>query len=143
MQAKDIMTSRVIKVRHDAAISEAISLMRQHHIGFLPLVRDGWISGVVTDRDILVRGMTHATLDTFARVSAVATQPVQFVDPETPLAELAATMVRHKLRRLPVCDALGYIVGVISLTDLARHGARDALTQVYAAMTENTAPATA
>ncbi|WP_425098787.1 CBS domain-containing protein [Tropicibacter sp. S64] len=120
MLAHDIMTSPVVKIQHDATINEAIALMVRHDIGFLPLVRDGWLCGVVTDRDILIRGMRGGGLEPFDPIKSLATQKAHQATPNTPLDEIVGMMASYSLRRVPVCDSLGYLVGVISLTDIAR-----------------------
>src|SRR5262245_6416398 len=57
MRVAEAMTPHVVTIPIDATIAEAAQLMKNHHIGFLPVVADDILVGVVTDRDLVVRGM--------------------------------------------------------------------------------------
>lgn len=118
--AKDLMTSPVQTLPSDATLVEAAQALAQHNVGSMPLVDGGKLVGVVTDRDIVVNGvaMEHVAADT--PVSAVASKDVVTVAEADKASKVADTLAAHKIRRVPVFDASGKVVGVISQADVAR-----------------------
>ena len=102
-----------------------VKAMREHDCGFLPVVdTHGIVVGVVTDRDVcLAAGMVHRPLD---RVSAKETMsfPVFSCFPDENLKVALATMARHHVRRLPVLDRRGHLLGVLSTDDIVQAPAR-------------------
>lgn len=118
--AKDLMTSPVQTLPSDATLVEAAQALAQHNVGSMPLVDGGKLVGVVTDRDIVVNGvaMEHVAADT--PVSAVASKDVVTVAEADKASKVADTLAAHKIRRVPVIDASGKVVGVISQADVAR-----------------------
>lgn len=133
MLARDLMTLSVIKLRHDATINEALALMARHDVGFLPILRDGRLCGTITDRDLLLRGMKDGTLALFDPVLPLASPQVHQARTTTSAEDLAQMMREHRLRRIPICDELGILVGVVSLIDLARRGAQALAAEILAA----------
>ncbi|MFW2542266.1 CBS domain-containing protein [Primorskyibacter sp. 2E107] len=133
------MTSPVVKIQHDATVNQALALMSRHNVGFLPVVRDGWIDGVVTDRDILLRGTINGAVEFFCPIDSLTTRHVQQAGPLQPLEEITALMIEHDLRRIPITDSLGYLVGVISLTDIAQRAAPEHALSVLRTIAEQPA----
>lgn len=117
----DIMGRPAVKITCDANITEAIIKMQHHGIGFLPVTRDGWVTGVITDRDILSRCLAHPGTGLAVSVAHVMTQTLQQCRPDQDIRAAAAVMGDHQVRRLPVCDGMGNLVGVLSLGDIAEH----------------------
>lgn len=123
MQASELMTQDPAIISADDTITNAAMLMRTRGIGILPVV-DGLATrrlvGVITDRDIVVR---HVALGhgPEARVRDKMTRTaLTTVRPERPLSEVTELMTRFQVRRLPVVDEHGVVVGVIAQADLAR-----------------------
>ncbi len=113
---KDLMTTPAIYVEDSTTIKEAISILKENNIGFLPITKKEIIVGVVTDRDILVRGIGIYKLNT--KISKVMTSGnIFFVSPTTPVDEAAKIMAKNKIRRLVVLDN-GYVKGVITTKNL-------------------------
>ena len=111
----------------DSAL-EAAAIMEDRDCGLVPVVRgsgDRTLVGVLTDRDLFLalcrRGCSPAELPLG---DVISRQPIT-CPPHMPLAEAAAKMRRHRIRRLMVVDAAGALVGVLSLADLARASAED------------------
>jgi CBS domain-containing protein len=123
MFAKDLMTSDPALVSADDSITNAALLMRTRGIGILPVVDDlssRRLVGVITDRDIVVRhvALSHGPS---ARVRDQMTRlPITTVSPDSPLSEVTQRMTRSQVRRLPVVDDNGVVLGVIAQADLAR-----------------------
>jgi CBS-domain-containing membrane protein len=86
----------------------------------LPVVDGDELVGVVTDRDLVVQGMSRRADPTSARVSLAMTRHVVFCREAAPIEEAVSLMARARVRRLPVIDRERELVGVVSLADIAR-----------------------
>lgn len=116
---KEIMTSDVITVDAKDTLYEVATQMKKHCIGFLPVVDGMELVGVITDRDIVIKGMAEKLSDSTA-VKDVMTSKCITVNPETPVEEAARIMSDHKIRRLCVVDR-GELVGICAIGDIAVH----------------------
>jgi CBS domain-containing protein len=124
MRVERIMRRNVQCVARTATVREAARLMRDHRVGFLPVVGpDFRVCGAVTDRDLVVRALANGWAgDTL--VGEVMSPDVIGVRPDDPLAEAERKMTQWRKNRLMVLDEDGRCCGVVSLSDLARHGSR-------------------
>ncbi len=114
-----IMTRGVSVAQRDETLQAAAQRMRDLDIGSLP-VRDGKaLVGMVTDRDIVVRGVAAGMVAQESLVSDVMTEDVRFCRADDSVAEVMRMMGEAQIRRLPVLDANNEIVGVVALADLA------------------------
>lgn len=112
----DLMSKPAITCEYNTTFKETIEIMKTKDIGFLPVTKKGVLVGVVTDRDLLIRGIGTYKLNT--RIDRVMTSgDVRFVDPGTSLKEAARIMALYKIRRLPVLKD-GECVGVITTKNL-------------------------
>ena len=110
----------------ETTLAAAAGLMWDTDCGILPVVENGALVGVVTDRDICIALATRNARAAAMKVGEVAGRTVWTCGPdEDPRAALAA-MKAHRVRRLPVVDAGGNLVGVISLNDLVLAGGPNA-----------------
>jgi CBS domain-containing protein len=116
----DVMNAHPITIDAEGSAASAAQTMAEHHIGMLPVVRDGGVIGVVTDRDLVLRVLAAGRDAASTRVSEIATGWVVTVTPETPLDEVERVIEERSVRRLPVVSA-GKLVGVVSQSDLARN----------------------
>lgn len=115
---KDLMTSPAIYAETTTTLKESISLLKEKNIGFLPITKKNILVGVVTDRDILIRGIGIYKLNT--KIEKVMTSgDIYFVQPDTPLEEAAKTMAKYKIRRLVVLND-GQISGVITTKNMLK-----------------------
>jgi signal-transduction protein with cAMP-binding, CBS, and nucleotidyltransferase domain len=103
-----------------APITQAARAMKEHSIGFVVLVDDDHrLAGVVTDRDIVLRGVAHdVAMD--APVSQIASHEVVSVLDTASTLDAARQMAVHNCRRLPIVDAHGAVIGVVSIDDIYR-----------------------
>jgi CBS domain-containing protein len=115
---RDVMTTDLVSCRSEAPIAEAARHMRDRDIGDVLVVDDGQVRGIVTDRDIVVRCLAEGGDVSKATIGDVCTSALQTVRSDAAIAEAAAIMRDHALRRLPVVDD-GAAVGIVSLGDLA------------------------
>ena len=127
VRARDVMTRDVACVLADDTAERAARLMLDCDCGAIPVVdRGGRIRGVVTDRDIAVRLVARGADTRRARVGDCMTEEV-FACREFDAAEdCLREMARRRVRRVPVVDDRGRVVGIVSQGDLARHAARHA-----------------
>jgi CBS domain-containing protein len=118
MKIQDIMTFCAKTVEPDATIKEAATIMKKSNVGFLPVVKEGKVVGILTDRDIVVRGLSADTTTQCVR-DLMTGKPITI--PQT--ADLPAAvrlMSEHKIGRLPVVDEERRLKGVVSANDIAR-----------------------
>ena len=120
MKVKDCMTKNVICVGEYESADVAARLMARYNLGSLPVRRlDGSLSGMVTDRDLVVRCMVGDKAPGSVRVGSVMTKRLVSV-PETMDVTMAArVMAKEQVRRLPVTGQ-GGLVGYLTLADLSR-----------------------
>jgi CBS domain-containing protein len=114
------MTTNVKSVDPQASVQEIAEIMRQEDVGVVPVVRsDGKLFGLVTDRDIVVRGLSGGKALDECRASALATRDLEVASPDDPLSEIIDLMGRQQIRRIPVVDQQDKLVGIVSLADIA------------------------
>ena len=117
MKIKEIMSKPAICVDESTPIKEVINIMKNKDLGFLPVTKDDYLVGVVTDRDILLRAKGKKNDTPIAKI--MTKDNLQMVNMNDELEEAGIIMSRHKLRRLVVTDG-EYVKGVITSKDLLR-----------------------
>ena len=115
---KDAMTSSVRTASPAQSLTDAAKLMKQEDVGSLPVVDGDRLIGVVTDRDIVVRGIADGSDPHAIQVGDIASRDVVTVRPDDDLDEALRLMAQHQVRRLPVVDD-GQLVGVVAQADVA------------------------
>ncbi|TFE31822.1 CBS domain-containing protein [Cohnella luojiensis] len=113
----DIMSEDCVTVSPQSNINEVAKLMKDHDIGFVPVIDGRKLIGVVTDRDLVIRGYADNQSGATS-VTEVLTGNVRSVSPNTSVDEAASIMSSGQIRRLPVVEN-GELMGVVSLGDLA------------------------
>ncbi|KIL41203.1 hypothetical protein SD70_08975 [Gordoniibacillus kamchatkensis] len=114
---KDIMSTNCATVTTKDNVYEIAVKMKQFDTGFIPVVEDNKLIGVVTDRDIVIRGIAEKR-EGSATVEQVMSKAIQCVEPSASVQDAAKMMAQKQIRRLPVCEN-GQFIGVVSLGDLA------------------------
>jgi CBS domain-containing protein len=115
---EEVMTRDPRTVNADDAIVEAARIMRDSDIGDAVVMDGGQVNGIVTDRDIVVRGVAEGRDAGSTPVSEVCTTGVETIDPGASVDDALRLMREHDIRRLPVTKN-GRPVGILSLGDLA------------------------
>ena len=115
------MTVRPRTVKAGDSVVEAAKLMRGEDSGIAPIVDGDRLVGVVTDRDIAIRVVAEGRDPHATTVAEVASQNLVTIDPEQELDEALRLMGRHQVRRLPVVEEDGKLVGIVAQADVARH----------------------
>ena len=117
-QVKEIMTGQPTTLDKDASLADAARLMRDQGIGDVIVVEGDNAEGIVTDRNIVIRGIAEGADPNTTRLGQVASGDLTSVAPDDPV-ERAVELMRDKaVRRLPVLEG-GKPVGVLSIGDLA------------------------
>jgi CBS domain-containing protein len=117
-QCREIMTTNVTSVSPSAPIREAAAMMRDGDIGSLPVVENGRLVGIVTDRDIVVRAIAEGA-DASTLVSSAMTADVFSVKPDDFVFEAIRLMGDKQVRRIPVVSDDGKLAGIIAMADIA------------------------
>jgi CBS domain-containing protein len=115
---EQIMTHDPRTVDASDPVVEAARQMRDGDVGDVIVTQDGQVTGIVTDRDIVVRAVADGRAPDSTPVSEVATSDLQALEPSQSVDEAVQAMREHDIRRLPVVDG-GRPVGIVSLGDLA------------------------
>lgn len=125
-----LMSQPVYSCRATETLNAAAALMWDHDCGVVPVVDDdGRLVGILTDRDICMAAYTQGRPIHEIRVDTVMTHEVHACRPDDPLARAEEAMQAHRVRRIPVVDADGHLVGLLSLNDLARECQRSGAAQ--------------
>ena len=106
-------------VEPDNSVLEVLQLMADHHVGALPVVRDGKLLGIVSERDYARKVALLGRSVTETAVSQIMSSPVITVTRETSLNECMQLVTLNRVRHLPVVDN-GRVVGMISIGDLVK-----------------------
>jgi CBS domain-containing protein len=116
---KDAMTFDVKTATPSQSLTDAAKLMKQEDVGSVPVVDGERLVGVVTDRDIVVRGVADGSDPRAVQVGDIASRDVVTVRPDDDLDDALRLMAQHQVRRLPVVDD-GHLVGVLAQADVAQ-----------------------
>ena len=116
---RDTMTENPRSIGTSASVVEAARLMREEHIGSLPITDDERLVGMITDRDITTRVVAEAADPKITPVGDVYSRDLVSVEPDKDLGEALQLMARHQVRRLPVVEN-GRLVGIVAQADIAR-----------------------
>ena len=131
MKISEIMSKNPRSVSPDTPVSEAAQLMKEEDVGLVPVVERvggaetrGRLVGVVTDRDIAIRAVAEGrAVD--SPVSDVMSGGVKTCSPDDSVEEAMEVMGREQVRRIPIVDERGSLVGVVSQADVVRLSGKD------------------
>jgi CBS domain-containing protein len=131
MKISEIMSKNPRSVSPDTPVSEAAQLMKEEDVGLVPVVERvggaetrGRLVGVVTDRDIAIRAVAEGrAVD--SPVSEVMSGGVKTCSPDDSVEDAMAMMGREQVRRIPIVDERGSLVGVVSQADVVRMAGKD------------------
>ena len=118
MKIRDIMTEPAIACSPETNLAAAAEMMWSEDCGVLPVVEDGKLAGIVTDRDICIALGTRSVPAAEIPVRDVAVKHVETCAPDADVHTAMHTMRRAKVRRLPVVDDQGHLRGLIGLNDI-------------------------
>lgn len=120
--AHQIMVSDPVTCREDETLSDAAKRMWDYDVGSLPVTdAQGRAIGMITDRDIAMAAYTQGRPLSEVPARTAMSQHLYATHPKSSLREVEDAMKRHRVRRIPVIDERGRVVGIVTLADLARH----------------------
>lgn len=131
-QIRKLMFVKPRTVKVGDSVVDAAKLMKGEETGIAPIVEDGRLIGVVTDHDITLRVVAEGRDPLTTRVEDVASRDLITIDPDESLDEALALMAHHDVRRLPVIEEDGTLVGIVSHADVLRHVEAERSDSVFA-----------
>lgn len=138
MKIRDLMTPDVRTITPDASIREAARLMAEADIGALPVSSGDRLTGMVTDRDIVIRAI--AVGKTEATVGEVMSHEVLYCRDEDEVTDVCENMSELQIRRLPVVNSDKRLVGIVSLADIADNAEAEEAGEALEAITRPGGP---
>jgi len=133
---KELMTVRPRTVKTGDSIVDAAKLMKGEDAGIAPIVDGDRLVGVVTDRDIAVRVVAEGRDPQTTKVEEIASANLVTIDPQQELDEALRLMAHHQVRRLPVVEEDGRLVGILAQADVARHAEAERTGEVLEQISE-------
>jgi CBS domain-containing protein len=121
-QIRELMTSNPSTVEASAPVVEAARLMRDEDVGIVPIVEGERLVGTITDRDVAIRLVAEGKDPQSTNVREIASTQLVTIDPGQDLDEALRLMAQHQVRRLPVVEEDGRLVGIVAQADVARAG---------------------
>jgi CBS domain-containing protein len=119
---RDLMTANPRAIDADKPVAYAAKMMKDEDVGLAPIVEGDRLIGTVTDRDIAIRVVAEGKDPQSTTVRDIASTKLVTVDPDQDLDEALKLMAQHQVRRLPVVEEDGRLVGVLAQADVAREG---------------------
>ena len=123
MKAKDMMTSNPSVVTPETSVQDAARLMQSEDTGVLPVVESQQslrLIGMITDRDLALRVVAEGRMS--ATVSDAMSTGVRSAKPDDDAKDVMELMAREQVRRIPIVDESGRVVGIVSQADIVREG---------------------
>lgn len=122
MLVKEVMSERVVRVAPDSNLQEIAQFMRDGDLGSIPVSEDDKLIGMITDRDIVIRGIA-GTLELHSLTARDVMSPnIKYCYDDQPLEDVLSNMADEQIRRLPVVNRDKRLVGIVSLGDIAKEG---------------------
>jgi CBS domain-containing protein len=130
MKVKDAMHKGVDWVSPDTPVTELAKLMRDHDVGAIPIGENDRLVGMVTDRDIVCKGLAQDNFEAHdAKARDVMTAEIHCCREDDDLAKAVRHMEELKVRRLPVINKSKRMVGILSLGDVSHSASTDLLSE--------------
>ena len=123
MKVKDIMTSDAVAVTPETPLREAARMMKQHNVGIIPVVERAGskqLVGVITDRDIAVRCVAEGHDSSKCPVREAMSSDVQTARADDDVSSVMRLMGKEQVRRIPIVDERGGLVGIVAQADIVR-----------------------
>ncbi len=111
-------TRDVVTLAHDAVVQDAVRWMREANVGSVIVLRGRVPCGIVTDRDLVLRVLAPGKDPANTPITEVMSKGLVTATDDCPVDEAAWRMREHKVRRLPIVDDLGQLLGIVAFDDL-------------------------
>ena len=125
MKVKDIMHRGVAWVGPETSVVEIAQKMRDDDIGAVPIGENDRLVGMVTDRDIVCRGLAGSKDCRQLTARDVMSKPIVYVRADEDVEDALHLMEKNRIRRLPVIDENKRLAGILSLGDISEKGGRE------------------
>ena len=122
LKVADVPATTVTK---EATVIEAINAMIKNRVGAVAVVEQGYLKGIFTERDVMIRVVQARRNPEVARISEVMTTSVQTVAADTSPNQALSQMVEQHIRHLPITDGSGRILGMLSIRHLLQNRVED------------------
>ena len=119
MTVREIMSPQVVSVKKDESVCRVAGIMKDNDIGSVPVICDGSVCGMITDRDIVIRCVANSKNPENCHVGDIMTDMSVCASADWSINEALEAMARQQVRRLPVTND-GKLIGMLSLGDIAR-----------------------
>lgn len=123
MTMKEILQSKgraVLSVPAESSLTDAVALLAEKRIGALPVLEDGAVIGIFSERDVIYCLATAGSSALHKKVREIMTTPAVTVDLDCPVLTALSLMTHRRIRHLPILDA-GVLCGFVSIGDLVKH----------------------
>ncbi len=131
---RDVMTPSPCAIQASASVMEAAQLMRGNDIGDVIVLEGERLCGILTDRDIVVRALAEGMDPETASVGDICSRELTTIEPSASVGQAVRIMRDKAIRRLPVADETGHVIGIVSIGDVAvERDRRSALADISAA----------
>jgi CBS domain-containing protein len=137
---RDIMTRDVQSAAPDTILKDAAQLLKTRNIGSVPVLEGRKLVGILTDRDIAIRGVAEGRDPGSTRVSEVMSKELVTVREDTPLLEAEKLMHDHQLRRLPVVSGEMELIGYLAMAKVARTESAEKAGKVLQGVSQESKP---
>jgi CBS domain-containing protein len=117
---RNIMTKAVVTIDENKTALEAARLMSERGISSLIVIKDGIPKGILTERDFIKKVCAKELHISQVKIANIMSRIRTYADPDTPIEVAVQRMVNQRIRRLPIMQE-GQVVGIVTVTDLARH----------------------
>jgi CBS domain-containing protein len=125
MKVKEIMTRTPAVCTADTPLQEVAKIMVSRDCGAVPVVRNANdLAGIITDRDIVVRAIAEGRNPLTLTASSCMTSPTISIREDASIDDCTDLMEAKQIRRVPVVDGAGALIGIIAQADIARHASR-------------------
>jgi len=118
---KEVMTSEVKSCEPGTTVAEVAKVMAKEDVGPVPVVEEGRLTGIVTDRDIVVRVVAEGRDPSSTTVGDIASRDLVTVSPDDDLDTALKQLAQNQVRRIPVVEG-DRLVGIVAQADIARLG---------------------
>jgi CBS domain-containing protein len=126
LRCRDIMTRDVTTCNRDTPVIDIARMMRDEDVGALPVLgANGKLEGIVTDRDLIIKGLTSDKSEADTRAEDCMTTDLFTANQNERLVDVIREMGDHQVRRVPVVDGRDRLVGIISMADIATQTNKD------------------
>ncbi len=121
---RDLMTKDPTSCEPSTTVVDVAKVMANEDVGPVPIVQEGRVVGIVTDRDLVVRVLAEGRDPKSTTVGEIASSDLVTVQPDSDLSEALQLMAQNQVRRLPVVEG-DQLVGIVAQADVARQGQDD------------------